>query len=94
MRSNDNFRYIYDLAVYHDFSNINQYGVRYYMIEYPSVTKFNLNLDYQIIQALGFFMQVRNIDNNTTAEYINTEPSVGRGWLLGLKYHFNRTGGN
>jgi outer membrane receptor protein involved in Fe transport len=94
IRSIDYLRYIYDLSVDHNLTNIVQYGPRYYMIDYPSVTKFNFYLDYQINQPLDFFLQVRNIGNNILPEYINSEPSVGRGWLFGLKYHFNKKGGN
>jgi len=40
---------------------------------------------------LRFFMQLSNITNNTHPEYLNDFPSVGRGWMFGLKYNFSKT---
>ena len=72
-------------------SNINKYGERYYNTELPSITRWNLNVEYTIHKDLRFFMQLSNITNNTDPEYFNDFPSIGRGWMFGLKYNFRKT---
>ncbi|TMI62575.1 MAG: hypothetical protein E6H07_14255 [Bacteroidetes bacterium] len=72
-------------------ANINRYGERYYNTQLPSITRFNLNLEYTMRRDLRFFMQLSNITNNTDPEYFNDFPSIGRGWMFGLKYNFSKT---
>jgi outer membrane receptor protein involved in Fe transport len=87
----DQARSTYDRAANRYQVNINNYGARYYKTQLPSITRVNLNLDYNIHRDLRFFMQLSNITNNTGAEYFNDFPSIGRGWMFGLKYNFSKT---
>jgi outer membrane receptor protein involved in Fe transport len=86
----DYTKYVYDLGVKGNTNVYRDMGMRGYVIQYPSSAKFNFDLEYNIIPELKFFTQVRNIGNNTTPEYLNNQPSVGRGWLFGLKYSFSK----
>ena len=87
----DQARSNYDKAVNLYAANIATYGARYYNTQLPSITRVNLNLDYNIHKDLRFFMQLSNITNNTDPEYFNDFPSIGRGWMFGLKYNFSKT---
>jgi outer membrane receptor protein involved in Fe transport len=87
----DQARSNYDRAVNVYAANFNNYGARYYKTQLPSITRVNLNIDYNILSDLRFFMQLSNITNNTGAEYFNDFPSIGRGWMFGLKYNFSKT---
>lgn len=86
----DYARYIYDFAVNANLAAVRDNGTRGYVIQYPSITKFNFNLEYNVIPSLKFFTQVRNIGNITTPEYLNNQPTSGRGWLFGLRYSFSK----
>jgi outer membrane receptor protein involved in Fe transport len=91
--STDFVKYTYDVLINRNQENINNYGLRYYNTQLPSFFRFNLNLEYNVVSDLRFFMQLSNITNNTTAEYTSTFPSIGRGWMFGLKYNFNKPAG-
>ena len=83
----DYVRSIYDFYINGDFSNLNNYGLRYYKTQLSSSTKINLNLEYNVHKNLRFFMQLSNLTNNIEPEYSNVLPSIGRGWMFGLKYN-------
>ena len=87
----DYVKSIYDFYINGNFSNLNNYGLRYYKTQLSSSTKINLNLDYNVHKDLRFFMQLSNLTNNTQPEYTNVLPSIGRGWMFGLKYNFRKT---
>jgi outer membrane receptor protein involved in Fe transport len=86
----DRVKSTYEINIYRDLSNFNNYGRRYYKTKQPSKTMINLNLDYNIMKELRIFMQVENLANNTSPDYTNAFPITGRGWMFGLKYSFNR----
>ena len=90
----DNVKVIYDLSISRDLSNLNNYGIRYYKTQLSSSAKINLNLEYTIHKDLRCFMQLSNLANNTKPEYSNVFPSIGRGWMFGLKYNFITTANN
>jgi outer membrane receptor protein involved in Fe transport len=87
----DQARMLYDVSMNLYQGHINNYGDRYYNTQLSSITRVNLNLDYTIHRDLRFFMQLSNITNNTEPEYLNDFPSIGRGWMMGLKYNFSKT---
>jgi outer membrane receptor protein involved in Fe transport len=87
----DQARMLYDVSMNLYQGHINNYGDRYYNTQLSSITRVNLNLDYTIHRDLRFFMQLSNITNNTEPEYLNDFPSIGRGWMIGLKYNFSKT---
>jgi len=87
----DYVRSNYDRAMNLYQSNFNNYGERYYNTQLPSITRMNLNVEYTMHRDLRFFMQLSNITNNTDPEYFNDFPSIGRGWMFGLKYNFSKT---
>ena len=87
----DYVKAIYDFYINGNLSNLNNYGFRYYKTQLPSSAKINLNLEYNVHKDLRFFMQLSNLANNTKPEYSNVLPTVGRGWMLGLKYNFSKT---
>ena len=87
----DNVKAIYDFYINGNFSNLNKYGLRYYKTQLSSSAKINLNLEYTIHKDLRFFMQLSNLANNTKPEYTNVFPTIGRGWMFGLKYNFRKT---
>jgi outer membrane receptor protein involved in Fe transport len=89
----DYVKYTYDFFINNNFSNFINYGFRYYKTQLLSVTRFNLNVEYDLYKDLRFFMQLSNIGDNTNPEYDNTFPSIGRGWMFGLKYNFSKTAG-
>jgi outer membrane receptor protein involved in Fe transport len=72
-------------------ANYSMGGDRYYKTQLPSVTRLYLNIEYTIVKELRFFMQLSNLTNNTSPEYKNDFPSIGRGWMFGLKYNFSTT---
>jgi outer membrane receptor protein involved in Fe transport len=87
----DNVKYTYDISINRNPSFLNNYGLRYYRTQLPSITRINLNVEYNILRELRFFMQLSNITNNTDPEFSTTWPSIGRGWMFGLKYNFSKT---
>ncbi len=70
---------------------LNNYGLRYYNTQLPSITRLYLNVEYTMLKDLRFFMQLSNITNNTDPEFKTDFPAVGRGWMFGLKYNFRKT---
>jgi outer membrane receptor protein involved in Fe transport len=89
--SNDDVKSTYDISINRNNTFTNTYGPRYYKTQLPSVTRINLNLEYKMGIDLRVFMQLSNITNNTNPEYLSSFPSIGRGWMFGLKYHFSKT---
>jgi len=89
--ASDQVKSNYDKAANRYQSNLNNYGLRYYKTQLSSITRFNLNVEYTLLKDLRFFMQLSNITNNTNPEYFNDFPSIGRGWMFGLKYSFRKT---
>ena len=89
--STDQVRFTYDVLINRNFTFTNNYGSRYYKNQLPSSTRLNLDLEYTMHKDLRFFMQLSNITNNTDPEYFNNFPSIGRGWMFGLKYNFRKT---
>ena len=89
--STDQVRFTYDVLINRNFTFTNNYGSRYYKNQLPSITRLNLDLEYTMHKDLRFFMQLSNITNNTDPEYFNNFPSIGRGWMFGLKYNFRKT---
>jgi outer membrane receptor protein involved in Fe transport len=89
--STDFVRYTYDVFINRNSTFLDNYGIRYYNTQLPSITRINLNLEYTMHKDLRFFMQLSNITNNTDPEYSSTFPSIGRGWMFGLKYNFRKT---
>ena len=71
-------------------TNFGSGGDRYYKMQLPSITRLYLNLEYTMHKDLRFFMQLSNITNNTDPDYANDFPSIGRGWMFGLKYNFSK----
>jgi outer membrane receptor protein involved in Fe transport len=59
--------------------------------ETPTVTKFNLNVDYQFHPNLKFFIQAQNFTNNTTPDWNKSFPVPGASWMFGLNLNFNKT---
>jgi outer membrane receptor protein involved in Fe transport len=62
-----------------------------YYFETPSVTKYNLNMDYQFHPNLRFFIQAQNFTNNTTPDWDKSYPVPGASWMFGLNLGFNKT---
>ena len=89
----DQVRMLYDVSKNLYQGNINNYGARYYKTQLSSITRINVNIEYTMLKDLRFFMQLSNMTNNTDPEYINDFPSIGRGWMFGLKYNFRKTAG-
>ena len=86
----DYVAYTYDAGVWRYPGNFINYGPRYYKTHLSASSKVNLNLEYDIHNGFRFFMQASNLTNNTIPEYISTFPSIGRGWMFGLKYGFTK----
>jgi outer membrane receptor protein involved in Fe transport len=88
--SMDQAKFVYEVSVLRNPANLFSQGLRYFSTKNPDITKFNFNLEYNVLQQLKFFAQIRNIGNVTTGEYLNNSPSVGRSWLFGFKYNFSK----
>ena len=54
----DNARYTYDVSVNHNPSFIINYGLRYYKMQLPSITRLNLNVEYNRYRDQRFFYAV------------------------------------
>jgi len=89
--STDQVKYTYDVLINGNMTFLNNYGLRYYSTQLPSNTRMNLNMEYTMHRDLRFFMQLSNLTNNTDPEYLTDFPSIGRGWMFGLKYNFRKT---
>jgi len=85
----DQVRFVNETLVLRNSSNYNNYGLRFYRVEYAAVMKFNFNADFVIKQGVNLFCQIRNIGNNTAPEYLNDSPSNGRGWLMGFRFNIS-----
>jgi len=80
-----------DVLINRNMTFLNNYGLRYYKTQLPSITRLYLNMEYTMHKVLWFFMQLSNVTNNADPEYLNDSPSIGRGWMFGLKYNFRIT---
>lgn len=60
-----------------------------YYRETPIVTKYNLNVDYQFLPSLKFFIQAWNFTNNTTPDWDKSFPVPGAQWIFGLNMNFS-----
>jgi outer membrane receptor protein involved in Fe transport len=90
MIGQDNYSYTIDFARWRagngSFPNSNNY-----YRETPSITKFNMDLDYQFLPDLRFFIQAQNFTNNTTPDWDKSFPVPGASWMFGLNLNFNKT---
>ena len=78
--STEQMKYIYDVLINRNMTFLNNYGLRYYKTQLPSITR---------TKAGGFLCSY--LTNNTDSEFKNDFPAIGRGWMFGLKYNFRKT---
>lgn len=88
----DNYNYTIDSARWRagNGSNPNSNSNIYYR-ETPGVTKFNLNMDYQIHPNLRFFVQAQNFTNNIKTDWDKSFPLPGASWMFGITFNFYKT---
>ena len=69
--STNQVKYIYDVLINRNMTFLDNYGLRYYNTQLPSIASMNLNMEYTMHRDLRFFMQLSNITINTVPEYFN-----------------------
>lgn len=88
----DNYNYTIAFARWRagNGSNPNSNSSIYYR-ETPGVTKYNLNMDYQMHPNLRFFVQAQNFTNNIKTDWDKSFPLPGASWMFGLNFNLNNT---
>ncbi len=82
--------YNFDIAVAEYFTTFTGDYPTYKLVNYPTIVRVNLALEYHVLPNLIFFTTVKNILNNNNSELGPIYPVQGANWLFGLRYHFSK----
>ncbi len=83
-------RFAYDVAVAEWFATFTGPYPTEEVMNYPTITRMNFSLEYQVLPTLSVYASGKNILNNNNSELGKIYPAQGASWLFGLKYRFSK----